>query len=61
MPLTPPSVQSVQHLYTLEDSFDKTPQHHNIKEGVTVKAPPSSLHQLPDRSNDGVLGVEPGT
>ena len=47
--------------YTAEDNFGKTPQHHNIKEGVVVKAPPSSLHHLPDRSNEGVLGVEPGT
>ena len=35
--------------------------YHNIKEGVKVKAPPSRIHDHPDRRNDRVLGVEPGT
>ena len=60
-PVPPPLVQSVKYFYTPEDNVGKTPQHHNIEYGVRVKSPPSILHHLLDRRNDGVLGVKPGT
>ena len=61
IPLTPPSVQSVQHVYTPGGNVGSTPWHQNVKEGFRVKSPPYSLHQRPGKRNDKVLGVEPGT